>query len=355
MSETMLTYIQEEPEILQKIIQDFDFKELQEQLPNEVRKLLILATGSSLNAALAAKCYFEQLADVTVTIEEPYHFQHYGHFDSDTDLVIAISQSGKSTSTINVLKEIKKQQVKSFALTSNLVSPLVRDTNYTLDLNIGIEKVGYVTKGFSGTVLNLFLLALGIAARKQVIFKEKFESEIQDLQCIVGELLTLIPRVKHFFEDNQELFVEYSRLVCIGYGANYGIAKEFETKFTETTRLPSTGFELEAYMHGPYLEAQATHLLFFFIDASKNRQRAIKLRDYMKKHVGNTITVVDTKESAASFEFSLNTNCQNLLLLPLLYVVVAQTWSYQLATSMGIDLSVDPFPDFDEALGSKLI
>jgi glucoselysine-6-phosphate deglycase len=30
-----------------------------------------------------------------------------------------------------------------------------------------------------------------------------------------------------------------------------GVAKEFETKFTETVRVPSSGFELEAYMHGP--------------------------------------------------------------------------------------------------------
>ena len=40
------------------------------------------------------------------------------------------------------------------------------------------------------------------------------------------------------------------------------MAKEFETKFTETVRLPSQGFEVEAYMYVPYLEADTTHLLF---------------------------------------------------------------------------------------------
>lgn len=355
MWETMLTYIQEEPIVLEKIIKDFDFEVFQKHLPKRLNKLLILATGSSLNAALSAKCYLESIANVVVSIEEPYNFQHFGHFDQQTDLVIAISQSGKSTSTINVLQKLKDSQVPTFALTSNLTSPLVEDVNYTIDLNVGVEKVGYVTKGFSGTVLNLFLVALGIAKFKKEISLEKFQSEKKELHNLVHELEALIPRTANYFEKNRKQFSDFSRLACIGYGANFGTAKEFETKFTETTRLPSTGYELEAYMHGPYLEAQKNHLIFFFVDSFESKHRACKLRDYMNNHVGNTITIVDKDTSCDSFDFNLETKCQKLDLLPLLYVVTAQTWSYQLATAMGIDLGIDPFPDFDRKLNSKLI
>lgn len=49
---------------------------------------------------------------------------------------------------------------------------------------------------------------------------------------------------------------------------------------TETIRVPSQGFELEAYMHGPYLEADASHLLFFIEGESVNKERSQKLQRY---------------------------------------------------------------------------
>ena len=62
---------------------------------------LVLATGSSINAIKSAKYYVENLANVRVTVEEPFHFQHYEKVDVATDLVLGVSQSGDSTSTIN--------------------------------------------------------------------------------------------------------------------------------------------------------------------------------------------------------------------------------------------------------------
>ena len=67
------------------------------------------------------------------------------------------------------------------------------------------------------------------------------------------------------------------------------MAKEFETKFTETVRVPSSGFELEAYMHGPYLEANARHVMLFIEDTPDARTRA--LRDYLAPSIGRAFTL----------------------------------------------------------------
>jgi glucoselysine-6-phosphate deglycase len=355
MEETMLTYVKEEPEVLTRILAEFDFQGVMAKLPKQVNKILILATGSSLNAALSAKYFMEKYAEVNVTIEEPFNFQHYGRFDEQTDLILAISQSGKSTSTINVLMEMKKYQLPMIALTSNQQSPLVEVATYALDLNVGEEKVGYVTKGFSGTVMNLFLITSSIAQHKQLMTTFAYEQLKKELMTIIEELPQLIERSLQFFEENRDRLIRFTRLACIGYGANLGIAKEFETKFTETVRLPSTGYELEAYMHGPYLEARKNHLLFFLIDQKENKQRAYRLRNYLQQYVGDTLTIVNQPHAGHSYDFSLATACDNDLLLPLLYVVPQQIWSYQTAEALGLDLAVDPFPDFDQQLNSKLI
>lgn len=353
MKETMLTYVHEEPEVLKKIIDEFDFMEFKQQLPERIDRVLILATGSSLNAALSAKYYLEKFAQIIVTIEEPYNFQHYGRFDKNTDLILSISQSGKSTSTINVLEDMQGYQIPVIVLTSNMNSPLVETADYTVDLNVGIEKVGYVTKGFSGTVMNLFIIALCIADFKHLLTHNELKMRYEELMEIVDELPELIKRATNFFNNNEERFTKFSRLICIGYGSNFGSAKEFETKFIETVRLPSSGYELEAYMHGPYLEAQKNHLLFFLMD--QNSERAFLLQNYMKTYVGDSINIVLTKDLSSEKDFSLDSYCQNEFILPLLYVVPIQIWSYMTATALGNDLDIDPFPDFDKKLNSKLV
>lgn len=353
MKETMLTYVREEPEVLKKIKDEFDFRRLQQHLPKRINRILILATGSSLNAALSAKYYLEKFAQINVIIEEPYNFQHYGRLDKETDLILAISQSGKSTSIINVLENLQTYQLPIITLTSNLNSPLVAESNYVIDLNVGVEKVGYVTKGFSGTVLNLFLIALCIANYKRIFASEELQQRYEELTEVIDELPNLIDRATIYFEDNREIFTKFKRFICVGYGSNIGTAKEFETKFTETVRLPSTGYELEAYMHGPYLEAHNDYLLFFLID--ENGERALHLQNYMSGHVGKTINIVLTEDLIVEEDFSLNSSCQNEFILPLLYVVPIQIWSFKTATALGYDLDIDPFPDFDKKLNSKLV
>jgi glucoselysine-6-phosphate deglycase len=143
-----------------------------------------------------------------------------------------------------------------------------------------------------------------------------------------------------------------TRFIGIGYGSNWGTVKEFETKFTETIRKPSSGFELEAYMHGPYLEADAEHLLFFVENNSVNAQRSRKLREYMSQYVGHTMTIT-TEEVSDEQTLSLNIEIDESL-TPLILVIPFQLFAYQTATAKGIDLSRRIFDDFDQVLKSKV-
>jgi glucosamine 6-phosphate synthetase-like amidotransferase/phosphosugar isomerase protein len=166
----MMTYISEEPACLAQILRDYRQKlaaieTFARQHP--VRRILLLATGSSLNAALCARYFFEQRFGVLVEIKEPYNFTHYEAVDPHTDLVVAISQSGKSASTLAAMRKVQALSLPVFALTSDPQSPIARACDGILDINTGIESVGFVTRGFSATVLNLLLMALMIARARE--------------------------------------------------------------------------------------------------------------------------------------------------------------------------------------------
>ena len=347
---TMMDYINEEQETLQNSLRNYSFNENATQ--KKMEHIVILATGSSYNACLSAKPALESLADLTVTIEEPYHFNHYGHLSNSVDTVIAVSQSGKSASTIDAIEKVKKQGIYTIALTSDKYSPICLKVDEVIDLEMGIETVGFVTKGYTATVLQLFLLGLSIGQNK----KKLSEKQVTEFQNQLEDAMTQIPQIieksKAFFEKNQSIFKLGNRFIAIGYGPNWGTVKEFETKFTETIRKPSQGFELEAYMHGPYLEADNEHVLFFVDADRENQERSRNLQAYMHSYVGKTYTIT-TGGSSDEDSLGLEIACDERF-TPLFLVIPFQIFAHLGAAAKGIDLTKRIFDDFDQVLKSKI-
>ncbi len=353
MQPTMMTYIEEQPAALEAILGAYpqhlaSVEAFARQHP--VRRLLVLATGSSLNAAMCARYFFEHRFGLLVDIKEPYNFVHYEAIDPHTDMVLVVSQSGKSASTLAAMEKVQAAGLPVFALTADPDSPIGRRCDQVLDIHTGIEKVGFVTRGFSATVLNLLLVALTLARAQQQIDERETQDTLAALHQLAAAIPDTIARTEAFFERHLQDLQSGTRFIAIGEGALTGVAKEFETKFTETVRVPSGGFELEAYMHGPYLEANAEHVMFFIEDAPNPRLRA--LRDYMSPAVNQAflITLTDDEE-----ENTLALNCHlPHLLSPLLLIVPLQILAWRTACAKGIDLSVRIFDDFDRVLKSKI-
>lgn len=347
---TMLDYIVEEQTSLITILNEFNFDK--KQLV-DVEHCLILATGSSYNACLAAKYYMESTAPIYIDIQEPFNFLNYGKINPQIDLVIAVSQSGKSTSTIQAVEKIKiAQNIRTIAMTSDITSPITKVVDAVFDLNMGIEKVGFVTKGYSATVLNLMLVALAIAKESSFLTANKETRELSDIRSAIMSIDSVIDKAVDFFETHKESFKSGQRFIAMGYGPNWGTAKEFETKFTETVRKPAQGFELEAYMHGPYLEANQNHTLFYIETDNGFKERSIALRSYMSKYVKDSFTIT-TDKSNDRYTLALDINVSEKI-SPLLLVIPFQYLAYQTATVQGIDLSKRIFDDFDEVLKSKI-
>lgn len=182
--------------------------------------------------------------------------------------------------------------------------------------------------------------------------KAEVGEELAKLAKAIQEIDSVIHKTELFWQKTKKELTEGTRFIAIGYGPNIGTAKEFETKFTETVRLPSQGFEVEAYMHGPYLEADTTHLLFFIENQSPIQARSQALKNYLANYVGKCYTIT-TRSMRASNTLHLASDVEEKI-SPLLLVIPFQYMAYQIATSKGIDLSQRIFDDFDCVLKSKI-
>ncbi|WP_424685693.1 SIS domain-containing protein [Enterococcus sp.] len=352
---TMLHYIHQEQQILTKILDQYP-KNIDVSLVTlpKSERLLILGTGSSINAALSAKYYIERHAQIQITIEEPYNYLNYANYLAENQLVLAISQSGQSTATIDALNRLSNSN-KKIAVTSIPDSEICQAADSVLDILSGRELVGYVTLGFSATVLNLMLFGLRLGVKKGLITPAQEQAELSEFQKIVSSINETISKTITFFEANKKELASAHRFMSIGYGPSFGTTKEMETKFSETVRVPSQGIDLEAFMHGPYLEMRPDYRLFFLDTPAKSnvREKAALLKNYEEKVTPHTFLISVVKEQPESEKELVLHSITDEEKAPILLIIPFQVLCWYISKEKGIDITQRIFTDFSQAVKSK--
>lgn len=352
MKESMFTYIKKEKDTNLNILNQRDkilhsFTRSLKQ--NKKSNWIILATGSSANAIECAKYYVESIAKINVSIQMPQIYTNYPSIQFDDQLHIAVSQSGHSSSTIKALKSIHGE---SFTMCADLKSPICKENKNIIEIACGFESVDIVTMGMSATILTFMLMGLEAARVWNVITQDKYDVEIKKLHDIIIRTDDVVEDVIKWYECHKEEFANIEQVAAIGYGTGYGIAKEMETKIAETIYCPVNAYEMEEYMHGPYL-AMHKNLYVFFIETNHENQnkRMEALKSYMQNICEHCYTITYKSDEALS-TFTIE-NIDELY-APLLYVIFVQYLSYRISSDRGIDPMITPYDDFDDVLASKI-
>lgn len=350
MKPTMLSYIEKEQNVLLDILKQYSAIKVPKGLLKPNSEILVLATGSSINAAQSTRHFVEEKLGVRVNIQEPFNFLHYGHFAPDTSLVVGISQSGQSTATIDAINSLKKHGIPSIAVTTVETSEICAVVDHVLLVKSGVERVGYVTLGYLSTMLEIYLHALKLSVDEGYTTSSDESYLLESLHKNLNTINKIQQDTFAFFERFEADFKTAHRFSAIGYGPNYGTVKEMETKFSETIRVASTGYDLEAYMHGPYLEVNKDHHIFFVMNEAPVLSKSELLYNYESKHAHTY--QISTQKSDSKNVLYIDTDLPEFL-TPLLLTVPFQILSWFIAGSKGIDLTQRIYTDFSQAVKSK--
>ena len=350
-------YVALEPEYYQNILDNYQTLFTQHIDLGKIKQLnsiVIFATGSSSNAAYGARSLMSKILKVPVYIEDPSIAANYLHYSDPNTLYFAISQGGESYSTIHLVEEFIKNNQTIYTLTSNSNSPLYKISNHVLSMGIPVEEMPYVSAGYSVTILDLILISLVIAQKKGSLNDQQFNSYLDQLQKVTHLLPKVIEQSQMWVNQYQHQFYHAKRVTFIGYGATYGVAREGETKFTETVRNTAFGKELEEYMHGPYLGLHEDDHIVFLEPHGQLAQRANLLKVFLDKHVKYVSTIyANSSNNLKEEDLCLNVDIDELY-ASLFMTVPIHLLSYQVSRLKGHNLEKSTYPEFDEITSSKI-
>lgn len=354
MADKMMAYLRSQPEIWQQIssrqaeiLQDFTAS----AQGKKWKRLLAIGSGSSYNAACCVRELYARELGIDLLPCAPTQAELALTLYSPADTaVILISQSGESTSTISVLKQVKQHGFFTIALTQVLNSTVAKGSDVIVDLACGEENVGPKTKGFTSTVLILQEMAFALCnTDAQKTRAMQIAAELRTSFALAAERIEKSVVWAHRMSDTLSTA---PHLMLLAEGTNREAMLEGTLKLLETLYIPATSYEFEEYLHGVHCSIGSESYLILVIPDNENRERMLKLAAFNQAHGGKSYIVSTGRPTGFDGELFLGrvdgryTACYDVL-LPM------QVVSALVSADKGINCDKPKFPNFNRELGTK--
>ena len=195
----MLKEIHEQPDTLKRAILPHFACGLEgilkEEIPDTsgIKRLVIVACGSAMNAGLLGKYAIEKLARVPVDVCIASEFRYADPILGEGDVVVVISQSGETADSLAALRLAKSRGVPVYAIVNVVGSSIAREADNTIYIWAGPEIAVATTKAFTSQVAVLYTLALRLAIDRKTISDERANSlaeAMKSLPDVVAKTLT---------------------------------------------------------------------------------------------------------------------------------------------------------------------
>lgn len=353
MQQTVLDNIRFQPQVLPQVLENqAEFVEPFVELfrRHDIKRIYFLGSGTSYNVSQIAAYYFKHIVGIEGIAQYPTVFKNYEKADwtgilrNDQILFVGISQSGTSVSTCEVMAYAKENGYPTLALTGNLESEITKHVDTAVHLLVGEELTPPETKGYTVSVLSAYLWAVGVAREKGIYSEEQYRTAIREAWELADNFQTVIEESEAWYDRNRASIVNSDRLFVLGYGIDYGSMLEGMLKVGEMLRLPTIGYELEEYSHGPTMALKPNQTLFMIGSDEAEFERMLQFRAAFKKYTDrvHVITCREIEGDGRDLVFGIKTN---KFIGPLMYTVPFQFVAAKGAKDIFIDTNINPFDE----------
>jgi len=216
----------------------------------KMRRINLIACGTSYHAALVGKFLIEEFCRIPVEADIGSEFRYRNPIIEEDHFLVAISQSGETADTLAALREAKRKGAMTLAICNVVESSLAREADHVIYTHAGPEIGVASTKAFTTQLVILFLLALRMGRELGVLSSEKGKTLIEELVRVphlMEEMLKTSPDVAKIARK----YLHARDFLYLGRGINYPIALEGALKLKEISYVHAEGYPAGEMKHGP--------------------------------------------------------------------------------------------------------
>jgi glucosamine--fructose-6-phosphate aminotransferase (isomerizing) len=309
-----------------------------EQL-RKIKKIFIVACGTSWHAGLIGKYMIEELASIPTEVDIASEFRYRGPLVGTDDLFIAITQSGETADTLAAMREAKKKGATVITICNVVGSTASREADGVVYTHAGPEIGVASTKAFTAQLAALYLFGLFFAELRGALSPDDVKKRLVDLVHIS----TLVERCLEEDEGIEQIAKRYFKandFLYLGRGPNFPVALEGALKLKEISYIHAEGYPAGEMKHGPI--ALIDENMPVVVLAGKNGvyDKILANIQEVKARGGIVIALITAgdMEIGKMADHVISVPATNQLLMPILMSIPLQLLAYHIAVLRGADV-----------------
>jgi len=321
-----------------------------------LRRINIVASGTSRHAGMTGQYMMQELAAVPVDVDYASEFEYRNPMIGRGELSIFITQSGETADTTAAQREARQKGSRTIAISNVEGSTIAREADGFIYTHAGPEISIASTKAFTAQMACLFLFALYLGEIKEKVSRTLAQHYIGELLALPQKTETILAAADQV-EKLAELYYRVDDFMFLGRAIHYPIAMDGALKLKEVSYIHAEGYPTGEAKHGPnaLIDFRLPLVMIATCDrnADRNDDRSNKDAGSVLRYEKNVSNMAGFKKQGATviaLATEGDTTVPQLadhtifipeapeLLSPILEIVPLQLFAYYVAAKRGLDV-----------------
>ncbi|TXC70885.1 glutamine--fructose-6-phosphate transaminase (isomerizing) [Sphingomonas ginsenosidivorax] len=305
-----------------------------------IRRVTIVACGTSFYAGMVAKYWFEQFARVPVDLDVASEFRYRAPVMEAGGLALFISQSGETADTLAALRHAKAEGQKIAVVVNVPTSSMAREADLLLPTHAGPEIGVASTKAFTCQLAVLAALAANLAKAKGLLSAEQERDIVRHLAEAPAALNGALA-YDEAIQAMSGVIASARDVLYLGRGTDYPLALEGALKLKEISYIHAEGYAAGEMKHGPIALIDEHVPVIVIAPSGPLFDKTVSNMQEVQARGGKVVLISDYDGIQAAGEGCIATITMpkvHPLIAPLVYAVPVQLLAYHVAVAKGTDV-----------------
>ncbi|WP_339693498.1 glutamine--fructose-6-phosphate transaminase (isomerizing) [uncultured Parasphingorhabdus sp.] len=337
----------EQPTVVAQTLQSY-IRPLEQQvaLPQmnfdlrDIKRVTIVACGTSFYAGMVAKYWFETFARVPVDLDFASEFRYRDPVLEAGGLALFISQSGETADTLAALRHAKAEGQKIAVVVNVPTSSMAREADLLLPTHAGPEIGVASTKAFSCQLAVLAALAAHLAVVKGKMTRDEEREVVKHLTEAPAALNAALAHDDDIAEM-AHLIAPARDVLYLGRGPDYPLALEGALKLKEISYIHAEGYASGEMKHGPIALIDEAVPVIVLAPSGPLFEKTVSNMQEVMARGGKVVLISDAEgitEAGDGCMATIEMPKVHPLIAPLVYAVPVQLLAYHVAVAKGTDV-----------------
>jgi glucosamine--fructose-6-phosphate aminotransferase (isomerizing) len=313
---------------------------LDEAILRDIKRIIVVACGTSYHAGLIGRYAIEEWARIPVEMDVASEYRYRNPVVGPGDLVIGITQSGETADTLAAMRIARERGATVLALTNIMGSQATRESDGVLYTRAGLEVGVAATKTFTCQVAVMILLGLKLAELRGTLPAEERAELISELKRIPHLIEELLLSIHAQVDEIADAHWDKEFFLYLGRHVGLPVALEGALKLKEISYIPTDAYAAGEMKHGPIaLLDESTPVVTVATDSPVLDKVVSNMQEVRAR--GAHVVAVATEGNQAIGEHAesvLRIPATNWMLQPLLAVIPLQLLAYRIARRRGLNV-----------------